>query len=96
MARNPGSAIQVAEGRKKQTPKTLSHLEIHPQLGGGHVVKHVYTGYEHQSKEVKFNDAGKSQGGEHVVKHLMKHAGLPAMTAKEGAGDATESETEGE
>jgi hypothetical protein len=83
--------IQVAEGRKKQSPKTLSHLEIHPQLGGGHIVKHVYTAYEHPSKEVKFNDAGKSQGGEHVVKHLMKHAGLPAMTAKEGASDATDS-----
>ena len=73
------STIQVAEAKKpKSTPKTLSHLEIHPQLGGGHVVKHVYSGYQHEPKEYKFNEDGKAKGGEHIVSHLAKHAGLPS------------------
>jgi hypothetical protein len=84
--------IALAESSKKRTPKTLDHLEIHPQLGGGHIVKHVYSSYEHEPKEVKFNDEGKSQGGEHIQRHLDKHAGLPPMTGAEGNGDETISE----
>jgi hypothetical protein len=87
------SGIAVAESTaRKKGPKTLDHLEIHPQLGGGHIVKHVYTGYEHDAKEVKFNADGKSQGGEHIMKHLTKHAGLPLMSNAEGNGDETEPE----
>lgn len=41
------------------------------------MVRHVYTDYAHDPKEVKFNKEGKSQGGEHIVAHLAKHAGLP-------------------
>ena len=89
------AGIAVAESTRKKPPKTLDHIEIHPQLGGGHIIKHVYTGYEHDAKDVKFNAAGKSQGGEHVIKHLMKHAGLPAMsTADSNSGDETETEGE--
>ena len=91
--------IAIAESSKKRRPKTLDHLEIHPQLGGGHVVKHVYTDYAHDTKEVKFNEDGKSQErgahGEHILHHLTKHAGLPPMSAV-GAGDATEEEEEEE
>jgi len=89
------AGIQVAESTaKKRSPKTLDHLELHPQLGGGHIVKHVYTGYDHESKEVKFNAEGKSQGGEHIMKHLMKHGGIPLMTNAEGNGDESQSEEE--
>jgi hypothetical protein len=82
--------VQTAESStpKKRTSKVVDHLEIHPQLGGGHIVKHVYSGYEHDPKEVKFNKAGKSQGGEHVIAHLTKQAGLPAMTSAEGNGES--------
>lgn len=70
--------IQVAETSKaKRAPKALSHLEIHPRLGGGHVVKHIYTSYEHPSKEYQFNKDGVAKGGEHIADHLGKHAGLP-------------------
>ncbi|MCU1338832.1 MAG: hypothetical protein JWO19_4413 [Bryobacterales bacterium] len=70
--------IQVAETSKaKRAPKTLSHLELHPKMGGGHIIKHVYSGYEHQSKEYSFNKEGKAAGGEHISSHLAKHAGLP-------------------
>ena len=76
--------IQTAESNKpKSKAKVLDHLEIHPQLGGGHIVKHVYTDYSHDPKEVKFNKAGKSQGGEHVVAHLTKHGGLPGGAEEE-------------
>lgn len=83
--------IQVAESSKpKKGAKVLAHLEIHPKLGGGHIVKHVYEGYDHEAKSVKFNEQGKSQGGEHIADHLAKHAGL------EGYDERAESETEDE
>jgi hypothetical protein len=90
------ATIQVAESNtpKKKTPKkTLDHLELHPKLGGGHIVKHVYSGYEHDPKEIQFNKDGKSQGGEHVVAHLAKHGGLPGL---EKYDEHQESETEDE
>lgn len=87
------AGIAMAESTKKSSPKVLDHLEIHPQLGGGHIVKHVYASYEHPSKDYKFNEDGKAKGGEHIVAHLEKHAGLPEMMSRAGAG---ESETEDE
>lgn len=85
--------VQVAESTKpKKSAKVLAHLEIHPKLGGGHMVKHMYSGYQHDSKEVKFNEDGKSQGGEHIVAHLQKHAGLPPMEGVGGNGDMVEDE----
>jgi hypothetical protein len=90
------SEIQVAESntpKKKTTKKTLDRLELHPKLGGGHIVKHVYSGYEHDPLEVEFNKAGKAKGGEHIVSHLSKHGGLPGL---EGYDKHGESETEDE
>lgn len=86
---------QVAESsRPKKPAKVLSHLEIHPRMGGGHIVKHVYTSYEHNSKEVHFNEDGVAKGGEHIQSHLAKHAGLPAYDG-DGADDgAAEEEAE--
>jgi hypothetical protein len=75
--------IQVAEASKpKAQPKVLDHLEIHAKLGGGHIVKHAYTSYQHDPKEVHFDEDGRREGkggGEHIVAHIVKHAGLPAM-----------------
>lgn len=83
------SGIQVAETSKpKSQPKTLSHIELHPKMGGGTIVKHVYTGYQHDAKEYQFNEDGIAKGGEHIVAHLQKHAGLPKYDQK------AESETE--
>lgn len=84
--------VEMAESAgKKKGRKTVDHLELHPQLGGGHIVKHVYSGYEHESEEVPFNKAGKAKGGEHIMAHLTKHAGLPPMS-----GGGTEAETSSE
>ena len=87
-------AVQIAESatsaKQAKTKKTVDHLELHPKMGGGHIVKHVYTSYEHEPKEVHFNEDGKSQGGEHIMSHLKKHAGLPLMSGAEGNGDETE------
>ena len=89
--------IQVAESptskKTAKARKTVDHLEIHPKMGGGHIVKHVYSGYEHEPKEVHFNEDGKSQGGEHILSHLQKHAGLPGL---EKYDEHDESETEDE
>jgi hypothetical protein len=92
------AGIQSAESSKRNTPKTLDHLEIHAQLGGGHIVKHIYTGHEYpsQDKEVKFNDAGVAKGGEHIQNHLDKYAGLPAAPGGKHQDKEDESETEDE
>jgi hypothetical protein len=77
--------IQTAESgtsKAKRAQKILSHLEIHPVLGSGHMVRHVYAGFGHEPKEVKFNKDGKSQGGEHIRDHVQKHAGLPEYSNK--------------
>jgi hypothetical protein len=69
--------VQVTESSKpRKSPMSLSHLEIHPKLGGGHIVKHVYSGYDHMPKEYSFNKDGIAKGGEHITDHLMKHAGI--------------------
>ncbi len=90
--------VQVAESstpKKKTSKKTVDHLELHPQLGGGHIVKHVYTGYDHEPLEVPFNKAGKAKGGEHIVAHLAKHAGLPERASGEGDGESQSEEEVG-
>ena len=82
------AGIQVAESSKpKKGPKVLKRLELEPKMGGGHTVTHVYTDYAHEPMPVPFNAAGKREGkggGEHIISHLMKHAGLPAMTGEGG------------
>lgn len=76
----------------KKPAKVLAHLELHPKLGGGSIVKHVYTSYQHDSQEVHFNKAGTAKGGEHVVAHLIKHGGLPAQSSNTGASEEEEEE----
>lgn len=75
--------IQAASAKAKKAQRTLAHIEIHPALGSGHMVRHVYAGFGHEPKEVKFNSAGRAQGGEHIVDHVSKYAGLPRPSVKE-------------
>ena len=87
-------AIQTAETAKpKAGKKAVAHIEIHPKLGGGHMIRHVYHGFGHEPKEVHFNADGKSQGGEQVLHHVSKHAGLPGLMPYD---NRMESETEDE
>lgn len=88
------AGIAVAESSKpRKGPKVLKRLEIEPKMGGGHVVTHVYTDYQHEPKPYSFNEEGKAQGGEHILSHLKKHAGLPGL---EKYDKQDESETEDE
>lgn len=88
--------VQIAESptpKAKRSAPVLSHLEIHPKMGGGHIVRHVYTNYSHEPKEVHFGEDGKREGkggGEHITAHLAKHAGLPGYEA--GVEDEEETE----
>lgn len=92
------ATVQVAESSKaKKGPKVLDELRIKPKLGGGTTVVHHYTDYQHEPMTVPFNAEGKREGkggGEHIISHLMKHAGLPAMSGK--AGESTPAEDEEE
>lgn len=86
--------VTMAQASKaKPTKKTLARLVIEPQLGGGHVITHEYHGFGHEPKAHKFNSDGKSQGGEHILSHISKHAGLPG---REPYDERMESETEDE
>lgn len=86
VATSPGM-VEV-EGRAKKGPKMLQHLEIHPGLKGGHMVRHVYSGYKHDPSEYHFK-AGE-QG--RMVSHIQHHLGLKAVkgegSAHENANDA--------
>jgi len=93
MSRNGLVAVESKDSRKKP-PKVVDHLELHPKMGGGHIVKHVYTSYEHEPHEVHFNKKGIAKGGEHVMDHLTKHGGLPAMPENYDKHEASETEEE--
>jgi hypothetical protein len=90
------AGIAIAEAKERKQPKVLAHIEIHPQLGGGHILKHVYEGYQHEPVQVQFDEDGMREGkganGEHIIRHLMKHAGLAPMEGLEGEGDETANE----
>jgi hypothetical protein len=72
----------------KKGPKVVSHLEIHPQLGGGHVVKHVYSGYQHDPREVKFGP----KEGARAAAHVARYAGLPGGGGGEEPAEEEEAE----
>lgn len=78
---------------KRKQPKVLDHIRIKGDMEtGGHIVEHHYTGYEHEPKIHRFNEDGKSQGGQHIYHHLMKHAGMPPVP--EGSAEAEGMEQE--
>lgn len=81
--------ISVAESnRAKKAPKRLHHIEIHPQLGGGHIVAHHHTSYEHPPEEHFF----KNGDGHRAIAHIAKHAGLPHEEIGEEEGSKPEPE----
>lgn len=74
--------------RAERTQKTLDHIEIHAKMGGGHIVKHVYTRYSAEPKEHSFGP----KEGKSFAAHLAKQTGVPMRYAD----SAKASETEGE
>ena len=83
--------ISVAESsRAKKTPKVLHHIEIHPKMGGGHIISHHYSGYQHQPTEHHFDEGD----GEKAMAHIAKHAGLPHPKVEEQGGSEPEPESE--
>jgi hypothetical protein len=85
------AGIAVAEGKPaKKGPKVLSHLEIRPQLGGGHIVKHVYEGYQHEPRPYSFEEGE----GQRALAHIARHTGLSEHL--NGGAEEEPSETEEE
>lgn len=81
------SGIKMAQAsRPKVPPKVLDHIRIKPALGGGTMVEHHYTSYQHEPKTYNF---GADEGGR-AAKHIARHAGLPLD--KNGDGDAEDEE----
>src|SRR5277367_5859765 len=68
----PGISVASAKP-PKMGPKVLSHIEIHPTLGGGHSIKHVYSGYQHDAKEYQLGPDESVRAANHVA----RHTGLP-------------------
>lgn len=70
--------IAMAEGKKKAGPKALAHIEIHPKMGGGHIVRHQFEGYSHEAKEYHF----KKDAGEEMLAHVARHVGAKPVKAE--------------
>lgn len=79
------SPVAAESTRSKPRQKTLSHLEIHPALGGGVNVKHVYHQYEHEPRNYKFGP----DEDQRALSHIARHAGL---TGGEAAKEPEEEE----
>ena len=73
--------------RAERKQKTIDHIEIHPKLGGGHIVKHVYTGYSAEPEDKSFGP----KEGKSFAAHLAKHTGVPLQY---GGKDKSETESE--
>lgn len=79
--------------KQAKARKTLASISIEPKMGGGHIIRHHYQGYEHQPKDYHISAEGKTQGGKSWVEHLQQHAGLPEVEsgAEEEAEGGSES-----
>lgn len=83
--------ISVAESNKaKRTPKVLKHMTIEPAMGGGHIITHHYTSYQHEPKAHEFA----KDEGEEAMAHIARHAGLPHPKVEEQGGSEPEPESE--
>jgi hypothetical protein len=83
--------IKSAESSGKRTERkqnTLDHIEIHPKLGGGHIVKHAYTGYSAEPKEHSFGQ----KENKSFAAHLAKHTGVPLRLADSAKTETKEGE----
>lgn len=66
--------------KDKKPPKVVSHVEIHPSMGGGHAVHTVHThGYEHPAavKNFKGPHAEVSIPKGHVLAHVAEQMNIP-------------------
>lgn len=82
-------ALVAAEGRApKKGPKVLSHIEIHPRMGGGHQIKHVYEGYQHEPRTYEFEEDEGDRAAAHIVRHTgISGNALNARAEEEEEGD---------
>lgn len=68
------AGISVASSAShKRAPKVLKRMEIEPRLGGGHVITHHYSSFQHEPDSHEFE----GDEGDAAMKHIAKHAGLP-------------------
>jgi hypothetical protein len=66
--------------KDKKPPKVVSHVEVHPSMGGGHAVHTVHThGYEHPAavKNFKGPHAEVSIPKGHVLAHVAEQMNIP-------------------
>lgn len=78
-----------SKGAPKMPAKVMSHMTVHPQMGGGVRVEHHFTSHHHEPAVKTF---GKEQG-EAFADHMMAKTG---MSWHDGAGDGNEINKEGE
>ena len=81
----PGISVATSS-HAKRAPKVLDHMEIHPRLGGGHIITHHYANYQH---DIESHEFAKDEGGE-AMAHIAKHAGLPHEKIAEHDADRPE------
>jgi len=84
------TSVESSGKRSERSKKTLDHIEIHPRLGGGAIIRHQYAGYEHKPEDHNF----KQDQGEKFAAHLAKHTGFPLSSADRSKASETEEEIE--
>lgn len=79
--------MQGKESAERKGRKIISHIEIHPVLGGGHMVKHVFSSFDHPPREYHFapNESVRA------INHVARYSGL-AMPGAHASGQAGESD----
>ncbi len=71
---NP-TMVAVDGAKPKKAKGSMSHMEVHPRLAGGVIVKHVPMGYDSEPKEHVF----KKTEGARFHAHMAKHTGMGAV-----------------
>ncbi len=78
MAATSPTIASVEGARSKKGPKMLAHMEIHPGLKGGHMVRHVYAGYKHEADEHQFKQGEEAR----MTAHIHRHLGIKPVKAE--------------
>jgi hypothetical protein len=87
------SDVTASTHKERKAPKMVSHLEVHPNMEGGHnVVVHHTNPVDHPPKEKEFSGPHDSvvlpKG--HILESIAKHMNIHTTGAGAGAGAGSE------
>jgi hypothetical protein len=91
------SDVAATTFKEKKSPKVVSHIEIHPNMKGGHSVHVVHT-HPHDHPNIVKEFEGPHEGIDlpsgHILHHIAGHLGIPTKGIAAGT-EENVSEKEG-